>query len=182
MRQTCIGLVLVLGLATAAQAQTFNQGEPLRAVWEATTNEAAAQVNRYEVRLDADTAGTSVGLAYSYAIPQARLTVGAHTFRVRACNTNECGPDLTVTFSVIVPVPPTPGAPRNGIIQRVPVAVLTVPQAIEYAQSYALWAMGRYLTPSELGWLSARHPLVPPTRYTVLDVLDAAYAEIAERQ
>lgn len=178
-------LLTIAGLlvAAAAQAQTtFNQGEPLRAVWEAATNEAQAQVNRYEVRLDADAAGTSVGLAYSYAIPQARLTVGSHTFRVRACNANECGPDLTVAFSVIVPVPPTPGAPRNGIIQRVPVAVLTVPQAIEYAQGYALWAMGRYLTPSELGWLSARHPLVPPTRYTVLDVLDAAYAEIAERQ
>lgn len=180
MRQIAIGLLVVLGVAAAAQAQSYEQGTPLMAAWQAPDNEAAAQVTRYEVRLDAD-AFAAIGMAYAYTLPQARLTLGSHTFHVRACNSAACGAELSVAFSIVPPVPPTPNAPRNGVIQRVPVAVLEVPQAIEYAQAYARWAIGRYLTPTELGWLAARHPAVPPTRYTILDLMDAAYAEMLGR-
>lgn len=180
MRQIVIGLLIVAAAASPAAAQSFEQGTPLMATWLAADNETAAQVTRYEARLDAD-AFAPIGMVYTYLLPQTRLTLGSHTFRVRACNTAACGAELAVTFSIIPPVPPTPNAPRNGVIQRVPVAALAFPDAVEYAQSYARWAIGRYLTPTELGWLAARHPAVPPTRYTILDLMDAAYAEMLGR-
>lgn len=177
--------VLLLLVPVTAQAQ-YRVGDVLVAAWAPSPNEADAEIVRHEVQMDTDTAwvvaGGSVPRAeYQWAIPQARVTVGNHEVRVRACNVNECGPALVGAFSV-ARVVPSPTAPGGIGIRRVPsVVVLTLPEAEVRAQAYALLTIDRFLTPSELGWLGARHPGVPPTRDTVLNLMDAAYAELVAK-
>ena len=179
MRRLILVAAMVL-MAAPAYAQ-LTLGQPAVAAWNGAANEADAGVDAYQVRLDADTAWVAAGgsvprAEYQYQIPQARLTVGSHTVAVRACAGAVCGPELSAAFTVGRPLP---GVPTGLTVRPVPsVAILTTPEAAARANAYALLTIDRYLTASELGWLAARHPPEPPTRDTVLRLMDAAYAEL----
>lgn len=179
-----IAAALVIAAATVAQAQSFPLGQPLTAQWEGSLNESDAGTDHYEIRLDNGAwvnQGQPVPQAtYTYAIPQALLTIGAHTAYVRGCVGGTCGAEASVAFSITRPLP---GLPRNPRVVPTPsAAVLTIPQAVETAQAYATLILARRLTVNELGWLSMQHPPVPPTRDTVLTLLDDVFAEFVIRE
>ena len=176
-RYLLLGLVL---WAAPVAAQTYPLGVPLTAAWDATSNEAAAGVDRYRVLLDAVALPDVTVLGrptYSVALPQARLTLGAHTVTVQACAATVCT-DAALTFSVGRPVP---NAVPNLRVTPASTLALTVPQAIDYVQAYALWAVDRRLSDSELAWLAQRHGNVAPTKASVARVLEQAWAEVAPR-
>jgi len=183
MRQILIAVWLVVAAVSTAQAQTFDLGQPLTVEWAGAVNEAAAGVDVYQVRIDAG-AWTASGqtvpqTTYRYAIPQALLTLGDHTASVRACAGTVCGAELSVAFAITRPLP---GLPRNPRILPTPsIAVLTIPQALDRAHAYALLILDRPLTGPELDTLVTRHGAVPPTRESVLRVLDASFAEFVSR-
>ena len=179
-----IAAALVVAAATVAQAQSFPLGQPLTAEWEGTLNEADAAVDHYEIRIDlgqwVNNGQTVPRTTYTYAIPQALLTIGAHTAAVRACTGGACGPEASVAFSIQRPLP---GLPRNPRVVPTPNgAVLNIPQAVETAQAYATLILARRLTVNELGWLSMQHPPVPPTRDTVISLLDDVFDEFVIRE
>lgn len=180
MRRILIGWALVLGMASVAQAQTYPLGQALTAQWEGALNEADAAVDHYEIRVDVGPwtpTGQAVPQAtYSYPIPQALLTIGTHTVEVRACAAAVCG-SSTAPVSVTI-TRPLPGLPRNPRVVPTPSgALLTIPQAIDRANAYATLILDRPLTAQELNILAMRHPPVPPTRETVIALLDSVFAE-----
>lgn len=173
-------LLSVLLCASVAQAQTtYDLGTPITAFWSPTTNEATS-VDRYEWKMDAGTYapnGQAIGRAeYTQVIPQALLTVGAHAFSVRACGSRGCGPESSVAFAVQSPLPgAVPGlGTRPGAA-----LVLNQNKGVEYAQAYALWAIDRSLTRTELETLALRRPNAPLTKATIAAVLNEAYSELA---
>lgn len=179
------GVLYLSATAEQPTVPTFPLGTPLVGLWDPPLNptEANSGVDNYRWRMDADTTtqntGVTVGQAsYRFTLPQARLTVGPHTFHVAACRGAVCGPELSVAFAIEFPLP---GIPRNGGIGTGTVAVLGLPEAVDVAQAYARIAIRRSLTPEELGWLAQRHPPVPPTRESVLHLMDGAYAELVQR-
>lgn len=183
IRRVVLSCALLVGSALPAFAQ-FPLGQPLTVTWDGAANEAEAGVTQYEVRVDAG-AWTASGqgvpqASYRYALPQALLTIGAHTVGVRACAGATCGPDAPVTLTITRPLP---GLPRNPAVVPTPVVVsLTVPDAINRAHAYALLIFDRLLTPDELALLGTRHGNVPPTRESVLRVLDASFAQFVIRE
>lgn len=182
MRRLLMMPVLVLW-ATTAQAQTYSLGQPLTAEWEGAANEADASVTIYQVRIDAGAWGASgqtvPQATYRYALPPSLLTLGDHTVAVRACAGATCGGELSAAFTIGRPLP---GLPRNPRVLPTPQgAVITIPQAVDRANAYALLILDRVLAPNELGLLSMRHGNVPPTRESVLRVLDASFAELVVR-
>lgn len=175
----------VLDLSAVTEMQTppqFTLGTPLHIRWNGAANETASATNAYQVAIDADTnfvpTGVSVPLPeYTWPIPQARLTLGAHTIRVRACSGATCGPSLDVAFEITRPLP---GMPRNGVVEPVPgQASISIPQAIEYVQAYALWAIDRRLTDGELGFVAGYHTAPIPTKASVALALEAVYPALA---
>ena len=179
---TLAAFVVVLGLARVAGAQTtsIELGTPASGVWNGPLNEAAAGVDRYEIRWNGGawvSAGVTVPAAeYRFPIPQAWLVVGTHTIEVRACAAATCGVDVAaVTFAVVRPLP---GRPRNERVIPVPVNLaLSVPEAIDRAHAYGLLVLNRRLSDGELGILASRHPPIAPTWITVTRLLDEAFAE-----
>jgi hypothetical protein len=172
-----LSTLFIFTLATSAFAQ-FPLGTPLMATWQASDNEAAAGVNSYQIRMDADVAYVNLGMAYSYQLPQARLTLGGHSVYVRACADQACSPDLSVAFTVARPLP---NPPRNGNVVPGQVANLTLPEAIQKANAFAYWTIDRYLTQDELEWLATRHPNVPPTRLTIQALMEQAYSALVSQ-
>lgn len=178
MRRTMLMVAAILiGLATVAEAQTYPLGQALTAQWEGAVNEVDAAVDHYEVRVDNGAwvnQGQPVPQAtYTYAIPQALLTIGGHTVAVRACAGVTCGAEVSVAITIQRPLP---GLPRNPRVVPTPSgALLTIPQAIEKANAYAVLILDRPLTAQELSILSQRHPPVPPTRETVIALLDETF-------
>jgi len=181
MLKQAVMILVALGLMVGvAEAQTYPLGQALTAQWEGATNEADAAVDHYEIRVDTGawtpTGQTVPQATYTYAIPQALLTIGTHTVEVRACAGAVCG-SSTAPVSVTI-ARPLPGLPRNPRVVPTPsVATLTIPQAIEKANAYATLILDRPLTAQELNILALRHPPVPPTRETVIALLDATFAE-----
>lgn len=177
-----IGLLL-LALSSTVEAQTFPSGTSLTVAWDPPIDEATSGVNSYRIRIDAQTFPANVAIpqaTYRWGIPQSLVTVGTHTVGVSACRDAACGPELTAAFTIEVPLPGMPRAPGDGggVIRPTPTAALTVPQAIEYVNAYALWAIDRPTTPAELSWLATRHPAEPPTKYSILRLMDEAYAAV----
>jgi hypothetical protein len=186
-------LALAIGVVTAF-AQTppvFRLGQPLTAQWGPSEDEAITLVDGHQYQMDTDTVWVNVGQAppkalYTAAIPQARLTVGSHTYRVRACRgvtttTPVCGLPLSGDFVIDRPVPGVPKVPTDGVIvPTTPVAAITIPDAIKLADAYALWTINRTLDTAELSWLGARHGQRPFTKPALLITLDEAYAELAK--
>ena len=173
-----LGLTIgLLARAGPVAAQTYTLGQPLTAVWNGTANEAAEGVDSYQVRVDAGAytpSGQTVPRAeYRYAIPQALLTIGAHTIAIRACAGTSCGPEASVSVTI---QRPAPGLPQNPRVVPTPGLVLSLPRAQALAQAYAWLALERSLTTAELNWLAVQHGPQPPTRESVFRVLDAAYA------
>jgi hypothetical protein len=177
------GMLLVLTAATAQAQQTFDLGAPLSAEWEGAANEAAAGVTEYQVRVDT-AAWTASGQAvpqatYRAALTQSLLTLGAHTVSIRACAGVRCGAELSASFTIDRPLP---GQPRNPRIILTPTtAVLTVPQAVDRANAYALLLLDRTLTQEEMNTLAVRHGPGLPTRESVLRVLDDSFAQFVVR-
>lgn len=178
--KTWVVLLALALLASAAQAQTFPLGQPLTVVWGGALNEADAAVDRYEVQVDAEAwvpSGQAVPQTeYRYAIPQNLLTIGDHTITVRACAASSCGPSLLVAITVGRPIPGLPINPR--VVPTPQPMVLTLPQAIDLANAYARLVLFRVLTQGELDYLAGLHGPSPPTRESVLTVLDAAFAPL----
>ena len=185
MRRLMMTVAILFGLATAAQAQSFTLGQPLSAAWDPDPNEVSAAVDRYEWQMDADTNWTTAGVTlpqatYLMPLPQARLTLGTHELRMRSCAGTTCSLNpLAVTFDIGRPLPAGPRNPR--VVPTPSVAVLTIPQAIDRANAYGLLILDRTLTSQELGYLSMRHPPVPPTRETVIGLLDSVFADFVIR-
>lgn len=196
MRRVLMGLVLGL-VATVANAApnevllrvgaemqeptTVPIGASVRATWDAAPDEALHEVSRYEWRVD-DGVWQDSGLAvrqavYSGLIPQAFVTRGTRNLQVRACNEIGCGPTIATTFIVTLPLP---NAPRNLRTEPGPVAALSVPQAIDRANAYALWHIDRELTPPELAWVAAQWPAGQRLdKLTLINHLDALLPGVA---
>lgn len=167
---------VVLSLSEQGTPPRIPVGTPVRAEWDPVDNESLAAVSRYEVQIDAG-ARVGAGLAvpqarYRYPLPAGVLTPGTHTFSVWACGAEGCGPPATAGFEIVRPLPTIP---RNLTIVPGPLAALTLPQAEQRAQAYALWRIDRHLAPAEIGWLAARWPAGQRLdKLSLLHFLDAA--------
>lgn len=181
MRQMILAAAMVLAMSATATAQSFTLGQPLTAVWTGAANETDAAVTAYQVRVDTGAwtpSGQSVPQTeYRYAIPQALLTLGAHTISVRACAGATCGTDeAQVSITIGRPLPGRPRTP--SVVPSSGQAVLSLPRAVEIANAYATLTVDRNLTGQELSELAKRHGNAPPTRESVFKVLDASFAEL----
>lgn len=80
-------------------------------------SEADSQADHYEINQDAGAfvnANVTLGQAnYSFLIPQAWKTVGAHTLGVRLCRQAVCGSTAFLAYVQDAAVPSTPGLPTN---------------------------------------------------------------------
>lgn len=181
-----LALLAAPGLAFA-QTPTFTLGQPLTAFWLGASNEADAGVDNYQYRVDTG-AWTGNGQAvpqaeYTVVLPQALLTIGAHTVAVRACRASVCGAEVSFAFQIDRPLP---GQPRGlGIRPTSSQATLTVPQAIDRANAYGLLILDRYPTSEELGYLAVKYQAtygqLPPNRERVISLLDREFAYLVSQ-
>ena len=175
-----LGLLLLsfpaLGAAQPSLPR-FPLGTALHAQWEPDPQEALHEVSRYELRINAGAWVQGVGgpipsPSYQAPLDLAGLARGTHTVSVRACNAEGCSLPASVQFELHLPLPNAPRAPQ---VIPGPQAVLTIPQAEQRAQAYALWRIDRHLTPAELRWLTARWPTGQRLdKLSLLHFLDAA--------
>jgi hypothetical protein len=173
------GFIALSGAAVSQEIPLrFKVGTPLTLHWDAFTPAEIidAGINRYHVVIDG---GPPIPLSVdtlSYALP--RFAPGPHTVALSACNPDECGPAVSLSFSVLRMTPPAVPGPKI-LPEDKP---LNLEQAASMAHAYATLLRLRPLSESELTWLAARYEADPKplTRNNVLSFLDRMALEIGQ--
>jgi len=152
------GLAAAVAVLTLLQTGTpvVRVNSPIQIVWDLSQQDQTdGQITRAEVSLDSAAYVTAPGApavgtgSNSYAFTVAS-TPGPHSFRVRWCNTLECGPHTELLYNVVGALKP----PSGVKIAPKPIA-LTLPQAIELANSYSYVLRLHKLSDQELGYLAS---------------------------
>jgi hypothetical protein len=173
------GYIALYGAAVSQEIPLrYRVGTPLEFSWQPFTAQVISDhgLTHYQVTIDG---GEPIPLpidTLTYALP--RFAPGPHTVSVVACNPDECGKALNVSFIVLHMVPPPVPGPRVTPQD----AAINLEQAASMAHAYSTLLRLRPLSPSELQWLSARYEADPKplTRVNVLSFLERAAGELGQ--
>jgi hypothetical protein len=173
------GFIALYGAAVSQEIPLrYRVGTPLEFSWQPFTAQVIsdAGLNRYEIAIDG---GEPISLpidTLKYALP--RFAPGPHVVSVVACNPDECGKALSVSFIVLHMVPPPVPGPRVTPQD----AAINLEQAASMAHAYSTLLRLRPLSESELTWLAARYEADPKplTRVNVLSFLERAAGELGQ--